>query len=139
MFQRSIFTEYGNPSKVFMCLELGVIPVRFVVIEKILKFLKYILNETSIPFVPGGFTFDADYIVLTYSFTDGVDLDTRTKVTVPHIGQTTLADSIGWCCSEQWPADGTPILTWGGDNTGTGFESVLIDLIDDKLVITKKP
>jgi hypothetical protein len=61
-----------------------------------------------------------------------VDLDTRTKVTVPNIGQTTLADSIGWCCSEQWPADGTPILTWGGDNTGTGFESVLIDLIEFK-------
>jgi hypothetical protein len=89
-------------------------------------------TPTSIPFVPGGFTFDADYIVLTYSFTDGVDLDTRTKVTVPNIGQTTLADSIGWCCSEQWPADGTPILTWGGDNTGTGFESVLIDLIEFK-------
>ena len=49
MVQRSILTEYGNPSKVFMCLELGVIPVRFVVIEKRLKFLKYILDETSIP------------------------------------------------------------------------------------------
>ena len=89
-------------------------------------------TPTSIPFVPGGFTFDADYIVLTYAFTDGIDLDTRTKVTVPDIGQTTLTDSIGWCCSEQWPADGTPILTWGGDNTGTGFESVLIDLIEFK-------
>ena len=44
--QRSILTEYGNPSKVFMCLELGVIPVKFVIIEKRLKFLKYILDET---------------------------------------------------------------------------------------------
>jgi len=89
-------------------------------------------TPTPIPFVPGAFTFDADYIVLTYSFTDGVDLDTRTKVTVPDIGQTTLADSIGWCCSEEWPTSGTPILTWGGDNTGTGFESVLINLIEFK-------
>jgi hypothetical protein len=89
-------------------------------------------TPTPIPFVPGAFTFDADYIVLTYSFTDGVDLDTRTKVTVPNIGQTTLADSIGWCCSEEWPTSGTPILTWGGDNTGTGFESVLINLIEFK-------
>jgi hypothetical protein len=89
-------------------------------------------TPTTIPFVPGGFTFDADYIVLTYSFTDGVDLDTRTKVTIPDIGQATLADSIGWCCSEQWPTTGTPILTWGGDNTGVGFESVLIDLIEFK-------
>jgi hypothetical protein len=86
-------------------------------------------TPTSIPFVPGGFTFDADYIVLTYSFTDGQDLDTRTKVTVPNIGQSTLADSIGWCCSEQWPTSGVPILKWGGDNTGVGFESVLINLI----------
>jgi hypothetical protein len=46
MVQRSILTEYGNPSKVFMCLELGVIPVKFVIIEKRLKFLKYILDET---------------------------------------------------------------------------------------------
>jgi hypothetical protein len=90
-------------------------------------------TQTPIPFVPGGFTFDADYIVLTYAFTDGIDLDTRTKVTVPNIGQTTLADSIGWCCSEQWPTSGNPILTWGGDNTGTGFESVLIDLIQFKI------
>jgi hypothetical protein len=89
-------------------------------------------TPTTIPFVPGGFTFDADYIVLTYSFTDGVDLDTRTKVTIPDIGQATLADSIGWCCSEQWPTTGAPILTWGGDNTGVGFESVLIDLIEFK-------
>jgi hypothetical protein len=89
-------------------------------------------TPTTIPFVPGGFTFDADYIVLTYSFTDGVDLDTRTKVTIPDIGQATLADSIGWCCSEQWPTTGTPILTWGGDNMGVGFESVLIDLIEFK-------
>jgi hypothetical protein len=89
-------------------------------------------TPTSIPFVPGGFSFDADYIVLTYSFTDGQDLDTRTKVTVPNIGQTTLPDSIGWCCSDQWPKTGTPILTWGGDNTGIGFESVLIDLIEFK-------
>jgi len=89
-------------------------------------------TQTPIPFVPGSFTFDADYIVLTYSFTDGQDLDTRTKVTIPDIGQATLSDSIGWCCSEQWPTTGNPILTWGGDNTGIGFESVLIDLIEFK-------
>ena len=89
-------------------------------------------TPTPIPFVPGAFTFDADYIVLTYSFTDGVDLDTRTKVTVPNIGQTAFTDSIGYCCKDFWPESGTPILTWGGDNTGTGFESVLINLIEFK-------
>ena len=30
-----------------MCLELGAIPVRFVIIEKRLKFLKYILDENT--------------------------------------------------------------------------------------------
>ena len=90
-------------------------------------------TSTPIPFVPGAFTFDADYIVVTYAFNDGTDLDTRTRVTVPDIGQSVLTDYIGWCCSEEWPIGSpTPILTWGGDNTGTGFESVLIDLIEFK-------
>ncbi len=89
-------------------------------------------TPTSIPFVPGGFTFDADYIVLTYAFTDGQDLDTRTRVTVPNIGQTAYTESIGWCCQSVWPIEGNPILTWGGDNTGVGFESTLIDLIEFK-------
>ena len=43
--QRNILSNYGNPSKVFMCLELGVIPVRFVIIERRLKFLKYIFDK----------------------------------------------------------------------------------------------
>jgi hypothetical protein len=90
-------------------------------------------TPTFVPYIPGSFTFDADYIVLTYAFDDGTDLDTRTRVTIPDIGQNNLADYIGWCCSEQWPQVGNPILTWGGDNTGTGFESVLIDLIQFKL------
>lgn len=89
-------------------------------------------TPTTVPYIPGNFTFDADYIVLTYAFNDGTDLDTRTRVTVPDIGQNSLPDYIGWCCSEQWPTSGNPILTWGGDNTGTGFESVLIDLIQFK-------
>ena len=88
-------------------------------------------TPTPIPFVPGGFVFDADYIVVTYAFNDGTDLDTRTRVTVPDIGQNNLSDYIGWCCSFEYPS-GAPILTWGGDNTGVGFESVLIDLIQFK-------
>jgi hypothetical protein len=90
-------------------------------------------TPTTVPYIPGNFTFDADYIVLTYAFNDGTDLDTRTRVTVPDIGQNSLPDYIGWCVAEQWPTSGNPILTWGGDNTGTGFESVLIDLIQFKL------
>ena len=44
--QRNILGNKGNPSKVFMCLELGIIPVKFVIMEKRLNFLKYILEES---------------------------------------------------------------------------------------------
>ena len=46
MVQRSILSNFGNPSKVFMYLELGVVPVKYVMMEKRLKFLRYILNES---------------------------------------------------------------------------------------------
>jgi hypothetical protein len=82
---------------------------------------------------PSGFTFDADYIVVTYAFTDGTDLDTRTRISNPDIGQNDLSTYLGWSRSNEFPVDSeTPILKWAGDNTGTGFESVLIDLIQLK-------
>jgi hypothetical protein len=91
------------------------------------------ITPTPYPFHSGGFTFDADYIIVTYSFTDGTDLDTRTRISSPDIGQNDLPTYIGWCRSYQFPDDGgTPILTWGGDNTGTGFEAVFVDLIEFK-------
>ena len=42
---KALLSSSGNPSKVFMCLELGVIPVRYVIMEKRLNFLHYILSE----------------------------------------------------------------------------------------------
>ena len=94
------------------------------------------ITPTPYPFVthvPSGFTFDADYIVVTYQFFDGTDLDTRTRISNPNIGQDTLPNYIGWCRAEQFPADTeTPVLKWSGDNTGQGYESVLIDLIQFK-------
>jgi hypothetical protein len=64
--------------------------------------------------------FLADWMLLTYTFTDGRDLDTRTKITNPDVG----GDYVGWGRSQ---TQGN-CLTWGGDNTGTGLESVLINL-----------
>ena len=46
MVHRGILCTEGNPNKVFMHLEFGSIPVRFVIMEKRLNFLKYILNES---------------------------------------------------------------------------------------------
>jgi hypothetical protein len=45
MLHRALLSNSGNPSRVFMCLELGVIPVRYVIMKKRLSFLNYILNE----------------------------------------------------------------------------------------------
>ena len=62
----------------------------------------------------------ADYIVVDYSFTGGTDLDTRTRFQTPLI----TADYVGW---SRLTSVGN-ILFWGGDNTGTGLESVLINV-----------
>lgn len=87
---------------------------------------------TSAPFpftIATAFQFEADYMLLTYQFTDGIDLDTRTRVVTPNIGQDAQSKYIGWSLQSVWPTTGTPILDWGGDNTGTGFESVLVNLV----------
>ena len=81
----------------------------------------FTLGQTS-------FTFSADYIMITYEFQDGLDLDTRTRIVSPFVGQDTQNEYLGWSCKSQWPLTGTPYLTWGGDNQGIGFESVLINL-----------
>lgn len=81
---------------------------------------------TVAPNPPGGgdtnFTFDADFMVVTYTFTDGMDLDTRTGVL--GIGQ---VDYVGYGQLERFPASNA-IIEWGGDNQGLGVESCLIDL-----------
>lgn len=72
------------------------------------------LNQTQ------DINFLADWMILTYTFKDGVDLDTRTKIIAPGVP----GPYVGW-------GQGVTqenILTWGGDNTGTGLESVLVDV-----------
>jgi hypothetical protein len=90
------------------------------------------------------FTFDADYMVITYQFTDGVDLDTRTRIV--SIDSTTYADQngsgkhIGFGQYARTPQSAgfinsgnvcdmviKPLAMWGDDNVNTGFESVLVD------------
>ena len=78
------------------------------------------------------FNYAADYIMVTYQFTDGRDLDTRTGIRVPNVGQTTSTNYLGYGGRSYWPLSGTQYLTWGGDNRGTGFESVLLDVNDFK-------
>jgi len=77
------------------------------------------------------FTFAADFILITYAFYDGKDLDTRTRIVTPDVGQNARDTYIGWGAQPSWgflSSTGKYIETWGGDNRGTGLESVLIDL-----------
>ena len=47
MLHRQRLSTSGNPSKVFMCLELRVVPVKFVIMTKLLNMLHSILNEST--------------------------------------------------------------------------------------------
>ena len=46
ILKRNILSTSGNPSKAFMYLELGMLPVQFVIMEKRLNFLRYIIKES---------------------------------------------------------------------------------------------
>jgi len=89
------------------------------------------------------FNFDADYLMIQYKFTDGQDLDTRTRVVTPDIGQDTTVEYLGFgansCTSNNYNNNGIYpagttfsgndyILKHACDNTGTGFEAVLVNL-----------
>ena len=80
------------------------------------------------------FTFDADYAVLTYKFSDAEDLDTRSGIVEPYIG---MNNYLGFGAEQCFPVDAswsrtniptTAIIDWSGDNVGTGYESILIDI-----------
>ena len=60
----------------------------------------------------------ADFFLATYTFTDGRDLDIRASVVSP----TGYGVTVGYGLSNSIPGAG---VTWGGDNLGTGVESIL--------------
>jgi hypothetical protein len=81
--------------------------------------------------------------MIQYKFTDGLDLDTRTRVVTPDIGQDTTAEYIGYganhCTLGDFNTNGiwtvgstfsgnNYILKHACDNTSTGFEAVLVHL-----------
>ena len=105
------------------------------------------MNTPQIYVSVNRFTFDADYLMIQYEFTDGQDLDTRTRIVTPDIGQDTTVEYIGYgassCNSNTYNTNGiyptsatysgnNYILKHGCDNQGTGFETVLINLINFK-------
>ena len=46
MLMKNILGTHGNPCTVFMYMELGFLPVKYVIMNKRLTFLRYILNES---------------------------------------------------------------------------------------------
>lgn len=80
------------------------------------------------------FTFDADYAVLTYKFSDANDLDTKSRIVEPNIS---MNNYLGFGAGACFPADASwsktnipsaAVIDWSGDNTGKGYESILIDI-----------
>lgn len=91
-------------------------------------FEEYCQKSSTFSLGESSFQFNADYIMLTYEFTTGQDLDTRTRIATPDVGQNTQSTYLGWSRYAQYPLSGTPYEIWSGDNTGTGFESVLFNI-----------
>jgi hypothetical protein len=87
------------------------------------------------------FTYDTDYLVITYNFVDGRDLDIRARIVYPDVGQNTVSSQLGYSYNQAWPTSATipsdgvlsngdrPYLVWGTDNQGTGLEAILVDLV----------
>ena len=47
ILERRVLGTSGNPCKTFILLEFGIVPVKFVIMKKILQFLHYSLNEST--------------------------------------------------------------------------------------------
>lgn len=83
------------------------------------------------PAPDGSVIADADFLVIRYVFTpaDGQDLDTRTRIYSPLLAPPNF---LGWARSDYVERPGGVLgsiyAQWGGDNTGYGVESVLVDV-----------
>jgi len=100
-------------------------------------------TPTTTGFATGPFNFNFDYMLVEYFFDDGRDMDTMTYLSNPLImnndfGNGLQGDYVGTCDNAvgspnyTYPSTGTPYITYGGDNTGTGTEAILFDLNEFK-------
>ena len=89
-----------------------------------------------IPEEPGvtPISYKAQYIVCTYTFTDGRDMDTRTTIVNPPLG-----GFVGWGGVGSVTVNGHTYMTWGGDNTGVGQEAVYLDLLTYRVDYPNNP
>jgi hypothetical protein len=84
---------------------------------------------------------NGDTAVITWTFPDGLDLDIRCRMYYPFMGQNTVDDFLGFTgtgsggtaqypngSTRYWPSTPPYVLSWGGDNTGTGSEAVAVNI-----------
>jgi hypothetical protein len=128
------FTTYIyqlRKKQIYCCYQYSVASQQLIKLDSLLKNChgcKVNIQDTIARRDSTSFNFDADYIVLTYKFNGGRDLDTRTDLLYPEVG---VNNTLGYARLTQWP-NYSSIMKWGKDNTGVGYESVLINLINFK-------
>ena len=91
----------------------------------------WVLNQAGKLLTMPSYGGNAIGAVIAWTFDSGSDLDIRCRIIYPSLGQNTVDDYLGYTggtSTNSWPATGTAIITWGGDNTGTGEETVLVDI-----------
>ena len=84
---------------------------------------------------------NGDSAVISWTFPDGSDLDIRCRMISPFMGQNTVDQFIGYTglaseggiqyptnSTRYWPPAPPYVLSWGGDNTGTGSEAVAVNI-----------
>jgi hypothetical protein len=98
----------------------NLINYRVTAVDNITGITDYIVFQLG----DNSFYYAFDWLVVRYQFTDGQDLDTRTRPTNP----VDSVSAIGWGQLDRFPATGSAVWQWGGDNLGPGVESVLLNL-----------
>lgn len=80
---------------------------------------------------------DVDYLVVRYKWASGSDLDSHTRIT--NSSNATISNyAVGWYANSlaHIPTNNsdeqTNLMNWAGDNTGTGQESILINISNMK-------
>ena len=151
-FVNGIIDQRANPTKIISD-QSAAVPISLTATAAAVGGLALVQNTDPNSADVGKFSFNllgkkvqsfggnSRFVLITYTFTDGTDLDTRTRLYNPASGQTTVDQYLGYTGGTSqtvWPASGTPYLEWGGDNEGAGSEKVLLNVDQAKTAFAGK-
>jgi hypothetical protein len=151
-FVNGIVDERANPAKIISD-QSAAVPISLTATAAAVGGLALVQNTDPNSADVGKFSFNllgkkvqsfggnSAFVLITYTFTDGLDLDTRSRLFNPNAGQTTVDQFLGYTGATSqsvWPASGTAYLEWGGDNQGTGAEQVLLNVTAAKTAFPGK-